>query len=75
MSKSQNEDTTLDDMKIIQDKKVECSREIVSLKKKQTERKLKMKNSEVSVTNRLKDMEERISGFEDKVGETGQRKC
>lgn len=37
MSKSQNEDTTLDEMrKIIQDKKVECNREINSITKEKT---------------------------------------
>jgi hypothetical protein len=58
--------------KIIQNRKVEFSREMVSLKKNRTEIKVKMKNSEVSFINRLKDVEEKTSGFRDKVGEIDQ---
>lgn len=50
--------------------------EVKSLKKTQIEIKLKMKSpgcqtkiSEVNLTNRLKDVEERISGLEEKVEE------
>ena len=52
--------------------------EIELIKKTQTERNLEMKNvgtqtstSEVSLTNRNQEMEERISGIEDKTEEMG----
>ena len=57
----------------IQDTKIEFNKEIESLKKTQTGIKLEMKNStsssEVGLTNRSKDMDERMSGLEDKVEE------
>lgn len=60
----------------IQDKKVEFNKLINLLKKCQNEIKLKIKKknpgsqikgSEESITNRLKGMEERISGIQDKI--------
>lgn len=58
-------------MKTVQDIEVE----IELLKGTQSEMKL---NSEVSLTNRLQDVEERLSGVEEKLEETdsiSQRKC
>lgn len=61
-------------MKTAQDMKVETE----PLKKTQTEIKLEMKNlacqtrsSEVSLTNRLKDREEKLSGIKDEIEELG----
>lgn len=64
-------------MKTIQNITVVFNKEKESLKKTKTEIKLEMRNSgsqaktsEVSHTNRLRDMEERISELEDQVSQT-----
>lgn len=64
-------------MKISKDMKVEFNKEVKSLKKTQTEIKVEIeylgcqiKSSEVSLTNRLQGMKERLSGVEDKVAQS-----
>lgn len=64
-------------MKTIQNITVVFNKEIESLKKTKIEIKLEMRNSgnqtkpsEVSLTNRLRDTEERISELEDQLSQT-----